>query len=180
MPKSSKKGRSKKSNGSVGEGGDIVDQRFVTNRPQFHTARSPDGGKTDAPSGLLVGGSSAGKVELDDRFAAALTDPRFRIGGDTGDVDKYGRKKSKKKKKQSKGDVALDDSDDEGLGKFYTLKKKHDDDGQNADKANETSDTSSDESEGDGDVSDKPESGRQFDDEDDDEEPNDPEVELHT
>jgi len=126
--KSAMKGRRKKSGRSTEhESPGILDQRFVaaTNRPQFRTSSLPPAERGDKTSGLLVGGSGAGKVELDDRFAAVLTDPRFRIGGNTGDVDKYGRKKKDKKRgKDGGGGTAADDGDDEGLDKFYTLKKK--------------------------------------------------------
>lgn len=124
------KGCQKKSGRSADdESPGILDQRFVaaTNRPQFRTSSLPSAERGDEASGLLVGGSGAGKVELDDRFAAVLTDPRFRIGGDTGDVDKYGRKKKDKKREKGGGSTAADDDDDEGLDKFYTLQKKGDD-----------------------------------------------------
>ena len=164
MPRSSKKNRSKRKGGGD-DSAPIVDERFAaaSNRPQFRTAAKT--GEAGAASGLLVGASGASKVELDDRFAAALTDPRFRIGGDTGDVDKYGRKrgskKSKKKGKAKKGGGAdgNDDisDDEEGMGKFYTLKKSNVDKPKKADGDDDNDDSfssSSSESSSDQDESD--------------------------
>mmetsp|Transcript_20257 Transcript_20257/g.58122 ORF Transcript_20257/g.58122 Transcript_20257/m.58122 type:complete len:884 (+) Transcript_20257:52-2703(+) len=165
MPRTSKKSRSKRKGGGD-DSAPIVDERFAaaSNRPQFRTA-TKTGEAGGAASGLLVGGSGASKVELDERFAAALTDPRFRIGGDTGDVDKYGRKrggkKSKKKGKTAKKGGDADDydisDDEEGMGKFYTLKKKNDgkqkkivgDDDDNDSSSSSSSESSSDQEESD-------------------------------
>jgi len=106
--------KEKKKNAPIEEAShDKIDSRFAAaaNRPQF----LPQSKKSDA-----------NKVQIDDRFASVLTDPRFRVDGmGSGGVDKYGRKKKRKKKKpkdmiDSEERYGVEDE----LSAFYTVEKK--------------------------------------------------------
>lgn len=116
MPKPSK---SKKKNVSD-QDGNIYDDRFsaAQSRPAFqkkHTGKKQSGGATSGD--LLVG--EIDKDQLDDRFKAVTTDPRFALGGDIGiadgGIDKYGRK-LKKKSKTEDDEEDIGDSETSSTG----------------------------------------------------------------
>lgn len=99
MPKSSK---TKKKKG-IDQDGNIYDDRFsaAQSRPAFqkkHTGKKQGDGAVSGD--LLIG--EIDKDQIDDRFKAVMTDPRFAVGGDIGvgdgGIDKYGRKLKKKSK----------------------------------------------------------------------------------
>jgi hypothetical protein len=122
----------------------LEDERFIaaTNRPQFKKSGRKDKGGGD----LIVGFDDDQKIEIDERFASVLTDPRFRVDGD-GKIDKYGREK-KKNKSQAEAELST----------FYKIKKDNE---QHADE--EKSSSSSD---GDSEANSKQPSLSETDDED--------------
>jgi hypothetical protein len=116
MPKPSK---SKEKNVSD-QDGNIYDDRFsaAQSRPAFqkkHTGKKQSDGAISGD--LLVG--EIEKDQIDDRFKAVMTDPRFAVGGDIGiadgGIDKYGRK-LKKKSKTEDDNEEISDSETSSTG----------------------------------------------------------------
>ena len=117
MPKSSK---SKQKN-ATDEDGNIYDDRFsaAQSRPAFQKRHT---GKKQSDAGAVSGDLLSGAIntdQIDDRFKAVMTDPRFAIGGDIGTadggIDKYGRKLKKKSKTNDKT-KEVDDSETSDTG----------------------------------------------------------------